>query len=382
MKLNTAKLAAAVVAASIVSAPVIGRSLLAQNQPAGRNAAQPAAAQAPAKPAAGQAGQAGQAPAKPAPGAAQPAAAPAAGSAPRANAAKGDSDNVDPNKVVLTVGNEKVTAGEVEALIGDLSSQQRQVIKSAGKRVLAEELIKVKLLAQEAQKRGLQDSPKVKRQLDLVRGQILASAVAADVQRQHWEQNKGQFEKVHARHILIRTPGSRAPVRPGQKELNEQEAKAKADDIRKQLANGADFAEMARKESDDTVSGAQGGDLGEFGRGQMVGEFDKAAFALKPGEISEPVKTQFGWHIIQVQDQLTFNDVQRDVAARTEPQLNQLLDDLKKNTKVDVDESYFGPAMATPAPQGAAPAAGGGAGAGAGQPSQSQPPAGGKASPK
>jgi peptidyl-prolyl cis-trans isomerase C len=371
LKRNTSKFATVVVAAAIVSAPVTGRSLLAQNQPAGRTgagAAQPAGAQAPAKPSAGNTQ------------------APAAAGAAKGSAAKGNADNVDPNKVVLTVGNEKVTAGEVDALIADLSSQQRQVIKSAGKRLLADELIKVKLLAQEAQKRGLQDSPKVKRQLDLVRGQILASAVAADVQRQHWEQNKGQFEKVHARHILIRTPGSRAPVRPGQKELNEQEAKAKADDIRKQLANGADFAETARKESDDTVSGAQGGDLGEFGHGQMVAEFDKAAFALKPGEISEPVKTQFGWHIIQVQDQLTFNDVQRDVAARTEPQLTQLIEDLKKNTKVDVDESYFGPATAAPGGAGA-PGAGAGAGAPgaapAGGAAQPQPPAaGGKANPK
>jgi peptidyl-prolyl cis-trans isomerase C len=358
LKRTTFILAGAVVAGAVTFAPFNSGSARAQtrNQPAGANAAQPAAAQSQGKPAA----------AKPQPG------------APGA-AAKSDADNVDPNKVVLTVGSEKVTAGDVEALISDLSSQQRQVLKTAGKRVLAEELIKVKLLAQEAQKRGLQDSPKVKRQIELVRNQILASAVAADVQRQHWEQNKQQFEKVHARHILIRTPGSRAPVRPGQKELNEQEAKAKADDLRKQLAGGADFADLARKESDDTVSGAQGGDLGEFGRGQMVGEFDKAAFSLKPGEISEPVKTQFGWHIIQVQDLLTFNDVQRDVAAKTEPQLNQLIEELKKNAKVEVDESYFGPAVATPTAPGAQGAAGAAPGA-AGQQPQQQP--GTKAPPK
>ena len=360
MKRNMLRLAAAIVATATVSLPAFTRAQRAQNPAPGANRA-PAAAPAPA-------------PAQPQ--APQDNAQTAAAGAP----AKGDPENVDPNKVVLTVGTEKVTAGEVEALVSDLSSQQRQMLKAAGRRVLAEELIKVKLLAQEARKRGLEESPKVKRQLELARNQILASAVAGDVQRQHYDQNKQQFEKVRARHILIRTPGSRAPVRPGQKELTEQEAKAKADDLRKQIANGADFGELARKESDDTVSGAQGGDLGEFGRGQMVAEFDQAAFGLKPGEVSQPVKTQFGWHIIQVQDQLSFNDVQREVAARSEPQLNQLLADLKKNTKVEVDESYFGPALQPPAAPGApgVPGAAGAAGAGAGsapapQPQQQQP---------
>ena len=361
MKRNTLRLAAAMVAAGTTSLAVLNGPIAAQNQAPTGNAAPAPASNANAQ-------------ANPSQDAAQPAAA----ATPKA----GEAGNVDPNKVVLTVGNEKVTAGEVEALVADLSSQQRQMLKSAGRRVLADELVKVKLLAQEAQRRGLTDSPKVKRQLELARNQILASAVAADVQRKHYDQNKQQFEKVRARHILVRTPGSRAPVRPGQKELSEQEAKAKADDLRKQIAGGADFGDVARKESDDTVSGAQGGDLGEFGHGQMVAEFDQVAFSLKPGEVSAPIKTQFGWHIIQVQDQLSFNDVQRDVAARSEPQLQQLLTDLKKNTKVDVDESYFGPAVQPPGapalPGAAAPAPAPGAGSAPGQQPRPAQPAGPK----
>ena len=337
MKRNTIKRLAAVVAAATVSGPILGRVARAQDPAAQQNPQQNAERQGDRPqggPAEGAQGAQGA-------DAAQPA------------AAKASAANVDPNKVVLTVGNEKVTAGEVEALIADLSSQQRQALQAAGRRLLAEELIKVKLLSQEAQKRGLQDSPKVKRQLSLVRDQILASSLAADVQRQHYDQNKQQYEKVRARHILIRTPGSRAPVRPGQKELTEPEAKAKAEDLRKQVAGGADFAELARKESDDTVSGSQGGDLGEFGHGQMVAEFDKVAFALKPGEMSEPIKTQFGYHIIQVQETLSFNDVQRDVAARTQPEVDKMIAELRKNAKVVVDDSYFGPALPAPGAQGA-----------------------------
>jgi parvulin-like peptidyl-prolyl isomerase len=281
---------------------------------------------------------------------------------------------VDPNKVVLTIGNEKVTAGQVDALIADLPAQQQQLLRRAGKRVLADELVRIKLLSQEAQKRKLDQSDKVRRQLELTRDQILASAVASDTMRKAYEQDKTRYEKIRARHILIRTPGSRAPVRPGQKELTEPEAKAKADDLRKQLVNGADFAELARKESDDTSSGAQGGDLDVFGHGAMVPEFDKAAFALKEGEISQPVKTQFGYHIIQVTGILSFDELQGEI-AQGNPQVTNLVEELKKTTPVQLDESYFGPAPA--APGAAAPGAPGVPGAAPGsapQPPQPQQP--------
>jgi peptidyl-prolyl cis-trans isomerase C len=357
LKRNTLKSMTVIVAAAVMSAPMIGGAVLAQDQ----QKSQPQQSQ-PDKPSAADAAPAGAQQAA----AADPA---AKGEAAKGDAAKGEAGTTDPNKVVLTVGNEKITAADVDALISDLSPQQRQVLKAAGKRLLADEIVKMKLLSQEAQKRGLQNSPKIKRQLELVRDQILASSVTTDLQRKHFEENKDKFAKVHARHILVRTAGSRAPVRPGQKELNDAEAKAKADDLKKQIAGGADFGELAKKESDDTVSGAQGGDLGDFGHGQMVPEFDKVVFSLKPGEVSDPVKTQFGYHLIQVQDVLGFESSQRDVAAQTDKQVQQLMDDLKKNTKISVDESFFGPPLGT----GTATGAPGAAPAGQGQPGQ-QPP--------
>lgn len=289
----------------------------------------------------------------------------------------------DPNKVVLTVGEQKLTAGEVEALIKDLPAQQQQLLQRTGKRMLADELVRIKLFAQEAKKRKLDETPKVKRQLELTREQILATSVASDLLRQNYEENKQKYEKIHARHILIRTPGSRAPVRPGQKELTEPDAKAKADDLRKKLAGGTDFAELARKESDDTVSGAQGGDLNVFGHGEMVPEFDKVAFALKEGEISEPVKTPFGYHIIQVTNVLSFDELQQEIASQSNAQIMKMVEDLRKNTNVQVDESYFGPAPAAPGAAGGpgtpgAPGAPGTApgSAGAANPQQPAPPQG------
>jgi peptidyl-prolyl cis-trans isomerase D len=95
---------------------------------------------------------------------------------------------------------------------------------------------------------------------------------------------------VHARHILLKTDGK--------SDAEKKALQAKAGDLLKQLKGGADFAELAKKNSDDS-SKEQGGDLGWFTHGQMVAEFDTAAFALKPKELSGVVTSQFGYHIIQ-----------------------------------------------------------------------------------
>ena len=98
-------------------------------------------------------------------------------------------------------------------------------------------------------------------------------------------------ERVHARHILLKTEGK--------SDAEKKALKAKAEDLLKQLKNGADFAELAKKNSEDGTA-EQGGDLGWFVRNQMVPEFDSVAFTLKPKELSGVVTSQFGYHIIQV----------------------------------------------------------------------------------
>lgn len=106
-----------------------------------------------------------------------------------------------------------------------------------------------------------------------------------DVKKQYdllIEKNKGKQE-VHARHILVET---------------EEEAKK----ILKEIKDGGDFEKIAKEKSVDTGSGTQGGDLGYFTKERMVPEFAEAAFKMKKGEISEPVKTDFGWHIIKIED--------------------------------------------------------------------------------
>lgn len=120
-----------------------------------------------------------------------------------------------------------------------------------------------------------------------------------------------QQEQVKARHILIKTVD-------GDKD-SENRAFAKAQDIEKQLKAGADFGALAKKYSDDPGSKEKSGDLGFFARGSMVEAFEKTAFSAKPGTISEPVKTQFGYHIIQVEQKKpaatqSYDEVKNDIA--------------------------------------------------------------------
>lgn len=102
-------------------------------------------------------------------------------------------------------------------------------------------------------------------------------------------------EAVRARHILFR-------LAPGAKTEEEAAIKAKADDLRKKIMGGQDFAELAATYSEDPGSKNKGGDLGYFERGNMVPEFEETAFALEPKTVSEPIKTQFGFHLIYVED--------------------------------------------------------------------------------
>lgn len=122
-------------------------------------------------------------------------------------------------------------------------------------------------------------------------------SVSEDRLKAFYNENLAQFkheEEVSAAHILIKTDATAKDPK-----ADEEKALAKITDILKQIREGADFAELAKKHSEDPGSGAQGGDLGFFGRGRMVPEFEKTAFSMKDGEVSEPFKTQFGYHIIK-----------------------------------------------------------------------------------
>ena len=145
-------------------------------------------------------------------------------------------------------------------------------------------------------------------------------------------------EQVRARHILIAVP-------EGADAKTDAAAKAKAEDLLKQIRGGADFATLAKANSDDPGSKASGGELGFFTRGKMVPAFEQAAFALQPGQTSDLVKTSFGYHIINVEEKKpehtkTLDEVKGDilpvlqqqkVGAAEQAFANQLADEAKKN---------------------------------------------------
>jgi len=132
--------------------------------------------------------------------------------------------------------------------------------------------------------------------------------------KEYFDENKAQFaqeKQVKASHILVET-------------------EEKANEIKKKLDDGEDFAKLAKENSNDTQNKDSGGDLGFFGSGQMVKEFEDAAFTLKVGEISAPVKTEFGYHIIKVTE---VKDAQEANYEQSKAQIKEILFDQKAQTE-------------------------------------------------
>src|SRR5262245_13000683 len=189
--------------------------------------------------------------------------------------------------------------------------------------------------------------------LDAIRAKTVIPA--ADVERTY-NNSIEQYttpEQVRASHILLKTEGK-----------DDAAVKATAEEILKQARAGADFAELARKHSEDEQSAKNGGDLDYFGRGRMVPEFDQAVFAMQPNQISDLVKTQYGYHIIklvdkkvattrplaevrqQITDQLAYERAQAqaaDLAQKLEKQISRPsdLDSAAKTHGLTVQESGF-----------------------------------------
>ena len=203
-----------------------------------------------------------------------------------------------PDTVLATVNGDKITEADVDLASTDLDPQFAQLPPDQRRAAALSALIEIHLMADKAKTEGLDKDPDVERRLKLLDLRALhsayidhdiASKITDDELRQRYKQEIAKakpVEEIHARHILVKT-------------------KAEAEAIIKQLDKGADFAKLAKDKSTDGAA-PQGGDLGWFSQGQMVPEFDKAAFALKPGQYTEqPVQTQFGWHVIKVEDKRT-----------------------------------------------------------------------------
>lgn len=272
-----------------------------------------------------------------------------------ADAAAKLAESVPADTVVLAVGDDKLTRAQFESLLSQLPDQARAAVQGPNRRKVADQIADLKAMAQEARKRKIEQQPGVQQLMRLQMDQALAGVLFKEIQgsvkvddaalHAYYDQHKTQYEEAKASHILIRFQGSSVPLRAGEKDLSQEEALAKITDIRKKLVAGGSFSDMAKAESDDTGSGANGGSLGTFGHGQMVPEFEKTAFTAPVGQISEPIKTQFGYHLVKVEERKskTFDQVKDDIAKQLKPQqAQQQVEDIKSHAGIVISDDYFG----------------------------------------
>lgn len=202
----------------------------------------------------------------------------------------------DTDPVVIRIDGKTVTRSEVMKDIERLGPQAAQMPPQLLLPRVVDHIIATRVVSEAGYAKGVQNSAEVKSQMQNLEKEVVAQAyirqtlepqITEDKIKERYETLTKQFkpeDEVRARHILVKT-----------------EAEAKT--ILKQLKDGADFAKIAMEKSTDNGSAKQGGDLGYFPKGDMVKPFADAAFAMKPGQLSDkPVKTDFGYHIIKVED--------------------------------------------------------------------------------
>jgi peptidyl-prolyl cis-trans isomerase C len=272
-------------------------------------------------------------------------AAPADGSAAQPEAAPAQATPPDPKEVVATVNGQPITRQDVIDSASNLPPQYQAQIDSIFPQLL-NRLIGFQLVTEKGRAEGLADDAEVKKLVKQFEDEAIRQvyfnnyvkkSVTDDAIKAVYDADLAAHPpqpEIRAAHILVKT---------------EDEAKAIID----QLNKGADFAQLAKEKSIDTQSGKDGGELGWFSKDTMVKEFSDAAFAMQRGDISKtPVKSQFGWHIIKIEDSRmqippTLDQRKDEIrGALAQEAAHKLVQDLISGAKVD----YTKPEYKVPAP--------------------------------
>ena len=248
--------------------------------------------------------------------------------------AQGAEATVEDDPVVATVNGSSVHRSEVLRVKETLPDQYKSYPMRLLYPMLLDQIINSRLVAAKGRRENLQNDREVRRQMAVIEDRVIqdvflnrhaAEKVTDDALRARYveflRENPAQ-EQVHARHILL-----------------EDEATAKA--VIAEIQGGADFADVAKKRSTGP-SAAQGGDLGFFGRGDMVPEFSEAAFGLEAGALTEtPVQTKFGWHVIKVEERSlsasrSFEDVREELVAELSREaVRDLVQELRDGAEIE-----------------------------------------------
>jgi len=214
-------------------------------------------------------------------------------------------------EIVAKIGDKKITVADFERILGYVDTERQKLLEKNPqlKEALLKQIVQSMVIADLAKKKGFDKKADVKDQLKLFSDGFLANeylkkevaskiTVSDDDMKLYYDGHKDEFktpETVRARHILVRVDTSAS-------ESDKKKAKEKTEDILKKIKSGEDFVKLASEMSDDPGSKSKGGDLGFFSRGRMIKPFEDAAFSLKPGEVSDVIETQFGYHIIKVEE--------------------------------------------------------------------------------
>ncbi|MFN3612951.1 MAG: peptidylprolyl isomerase [Rubrimonas sp.] len=246
----------------------------------------------------------------------------------------------DADTVVATVNGQPITLADVIAVRGDLPAQYQSLPDEALYDGIREQLIAQRVLSDAADAEGLADDPEVARALSIQRQGILAEFFMRRAMAERLTDDAVQamyderiasaqpVQEVRASHILVAT---------------EEEARG----LKSQLDEGADFADLAVEHGTDGTR-FQGGDLGYFTRDTMVEPFAEAAFAMDVGEVSEPVQTQFGWHLIKLVDKRerpnpTLDEVRGEIEQELGGRIaRELLSELRDAASVEAPEDRPG----------------------------------------
>lgn len=244
------------------------------------------------------------------------------------------------NKVLAIVNGKEITENDINQSIARFPADRQQYLSSEeGKKQLLEQIISFELIYNDAKDKGLESDEEYKYQVEAMKREILTQIaikklleeikVEDEEALKYYEANKSAFKEqgtVSAKHILVDT-------------------EEKALEVKEEIANGKEFEEAAMEYSS-CPSKAQGGNLGSFSRGQMVPEFEEAAFAQEIGVVGAPVKTQFGYHLIKVEDKKaeeakTYEEVKdmiinRLIQERQNMKYMQHTEELKNKYKVDI----------------------------------------------
>jgi peptidyl-prolyl cis-trans isomerase C len=237
--------------------------------------------------------------------------------------------------VLAVVNGEQIKKSDLDEAYAGLPEQYRQMPMEMIYDPLLDRVIDGRLLLAEAQKREIGKDPKVQAEIERARENVLRDSLVEQAVQQGTTQEKLQaayeamksqpgfaYEEAHARHILV---------------ASEEEAR----EIIKQLQGGADFATLAKEKSTDPSAQTNAGDLGFFRRESMVPEFADAAFTIEPGTIApDPVKTQFGWHVIKVEERRqtvpSFADKEPELREQVAREIvNALLTEVRSGAKIE-----------------------------------------------